>query len=127
MSSDTVTNRIEIAMDRNYNEKAFREQIRRQNPDMPAVPDDYPQYVAGPYVYSEQHFFKIQYPECTVNELRAFLIANKADVAYEQGKIADAQKMCFHALTFNACDVDAYTGLTRQLIKVIEDDYTLIN
>lgn len=79
--------------------------------------DDYPQYRLPTMIATEQSFLGLQ-GEVEENVERAFVIANKALPAIEQGKIDEAERMSYHALSLDPLCIDAW----RMLCKVLNQN-----
>ena len=79
--------------------------------------DDYRQYRLPTMIATEQSFLGLQ-GEVEENKERAFVIANKGLPAIEQGKIDEAERMSYHALSLDPLCIDAW----RMLCKVLNQN-----
>ena len=90
-----------------------------------SVGDDIPKNLYPLYNYNSFINTELLSFEGVRTEKIAFSIANKADVAFEQGKILDAHKMAYHALKLDRKSTDAIRVLARLTFKYGDGDTAL--
>lgn len=88
------------------------------------IPDEYPQYPLQALLPPEKMILRHQL-KLPVDKIRAFSIANQAEIAYKMQQFGDCYKMAMHAIKIDPFAIDAYRTSVMGFDQYLEIDQAI--